>query len=299
MMAFLILAAAVAGSALIVAWRRRERLGIAAGLSGLAGALALAAWLIGPRFISGEADTPNAWLVESAMAFNKPDLLALQGATGAITQAAPLPELADRLAARLEKSPDDAAGWMLLATTYRQLGREPDAAAAERRASEAVGGPVIASDLHWQTMSAPGTAAMHDATATGPSLATQYVREGQRLRVQRKFSEAAQAFRGAVEADPTDADSWADLADSAAAAAGNDLTVGRKAIQQALAIDPRHRKALWLRASLELQERNFTAAAVTWRTLEALVAPGSPDARVISANIAEAEALAADSRRKG
>lgn len=133
----------------------------------------------------------------------------------------------------------------------------------------------------------------------GAGLASRHVREGQRLKVQRRFGEAEQAFRKAVEADPSDADSWADLADCAAAAAGRDLAAGREAIRQALRIDPRHRKALWLRASLELQERKYAAAAGTWRTLEALVAAGSPDARVIAANIAEAEALAAGARDSG
>ncbi|HEY5559839.1 MAG TPA: hypothetical protein VIK49_08935, partial [Steroidobacteraceae bacterium] len=96
----------------------------------------------------------------------------------------------------------------------------------------------------------------------------------------------------AVEADPADADSWADLADSTAAAAGNDLTVSRDAIQRAIAIDPQHRKALWLRASLELQEGRYASAAATWRELQALVEAGSGDARVIAANIVEADALA-------
>ena len=95
-----------------------------------------------------------------------------------------------------------------------------------------------------------------------------------------------------MAADPTDADSWADLADSAAAAAGNDLSMGREAIQRALAIDPQHRKALWLRASLELQEQRYSTAAATWRELAALVPAGSTDARVIAANIVEADALA-------
>lgn len=115
---------------------------------------------------------------------------------------------------------------------------------------------------------------------------------GEQLRIQRKFSEAASAFREAVEADPTDADAWADLADSSAAAVGKDLTVGRDAIERALAIDPHHVKALWLRASLELQERRYPAAAATWRELRALVPPDSADGRVIDANIAEADALA-------
>ena len=75
-------------------------------------------------------------------------------------------------------------------------------------------------------------------------------------------------------------------------AAGNDLARGRAAIQRALAIDPQHRKALWLRASLELQEQHFATAAATWRELAALVPAGSTDARVIAANIVEADMLA-------
>jgi cytochrome c-type biogenesis protein CcmH len=89
-----------------------------------------------------------------------------------------------------------------------------------------------------------------------------------------------------------DADAWADLADSAASAAGNDLTKGRDAIIHALAINPQHRKALWLRASLELQEQRYATAAATWRELLALVAEGSSDAKVIAANVAEADVLA-------
>jgi tetratricopeptide (TPR) repeat protein len=128
--------------------------------------------------------------------------------------------------------------------------------------------------------------------AGSSAAAGQFAREGERLRVQRKFAEAEAAYREAVKADPMDADSWADLADSAAAAAGKDLTKGRDAITRALAINPHHRKALWLRASLELQEQHYAGAAATWRELQALVPAGSSDARVIAANIAEADELA-------
>jgi len=134
----------------------------------------------------------------------------------------------------------------------------------------------------------PGPARVMGNAAAAPQAAL----DGQRLRVQRRFAEAAASFRDAVEADPADADSWADLADSTAAAAGNDLTVSRDAILHALAINPRHRKALWLRASLELQEGHYASAAATWRELQPLVATDSGDARVIAANLAEAEALA-------
>jgi tetratricopeptide (TPR) repeat protein len=128
---------------------------------------------------------------------------------------------------------------------------------------------------------------------TGNStVALQFAHEGERLRVQRKFAEAEAAYREAVNADPLDADSWADLADSAAAAAGNDLTGSRDAIMRALAINPHHRKALWLRASLELQELRYASAAATWRELQSLMPAGSNDARIIAANIVEADALA-------
>lgn len=135
----------------------------------------------------------------------------------------------------------------------------------------------------------PGTSTATDERRTA---ALRAAHVGEQLRIQRKFSEAAAAFREAVDADPTDADAWADLADASAAAAGKDLTAGREAIERALAIDPHHLKALWLRASLELQERRYPAAAATWRELQGLVPPGSADARVIEANIAEADALA-------
>lgn len=131
-----------------------------------------------------------------------------------------------------------------------------------------------------------------NAKTDDQSSAQQLALEGQRLRVQRRFGEAEAVYRQAVQADPMNADAWADLADSAASAAGNDLTRGRDAIAHALAIDPQHRKALWLRASLELQEQRYAAAAATWRELQALVQPGSSDARVIAANIEEADALA-------
>ena len=165
-------------------------------------------------------------------------------------------------------------------------------------ATSATSGPAGTPDA-WLVKSALAFNQRGSSAMQGAGLASQHVREGQRLKVQRRFGEAEQAFRKAVEADPADADSWADLADCAAAAAGRDLTAGREAIHQALQVDPRHRKALWLRASLELQEGKYTAAAGTWRTLEALVAAGSPDARVIAANIAEADALAASTRGSG
>jgi len=216
MIALPVSAAFVALAAMFAAWRAGRRVPLITGLGGLAAALAATAWWPGPVADAFANRAPRSWLVESAQAFNKPPVAAVQGQAGSL-----------------------------------------------------------------------------------PELAARYVAEGQRYRIQRKFPEAAEAFRKAVEADPVDADSWADLADAAAVAAGRDLTVSRDAIRQALVINPRHRKALWLRASLELQEGRYAQAAQTWRTLSALVEPGSPDARVIAANISEADSLAARTRQEG
>lgn len=126
----------------------------------------------------------------------------------------------------------------------------------------------------------------------GTSSADDALMRGRQMRIERRFAEARDAFREAVAARPADADAWADLADTSAAAAGNDLRAGREAIERALAVDPEHPKALWLRASLELQEQQYEQAAATWEHLARLVPPDSSDARVIAANIDEARRLA-------
>ena len=65
------------------------------------------------------------------------------------------------------------------------------------------------------------------------------------------------------------------------------------ALAKALALDPRHPKALWLKASLEHEEHRYQDAVATWRNLLAVVPVNSSDARIIEANIAEATRLAA------
>jgi tetratricopeptide (TPR) repeat protein len=137
------------------------------------------------------------------------------------------------------------------------------------------------------TASAPAA----QAGMTGGS-ADDALMRGRQMRIERRFAEARDAFQEAVRARPSDADAWADLADATAAAGGNDLRAGREAIERALAVDPDHPKALWLRASLELQEGKYEEAAATWEHLATLVPPGSSDARVIAANIEEARRLA-------
>ena len=63
-------------------------------------------------------------------------------------------------------------------------------------------------------------------------------------------------------------------------------------IDRALALDPRHTKALWLKASLAHEQHRYKDALATWQRLLTLVPPGSSDARIVEANLAEASRLA-------
>jgi cytochrome c-type biogenesis protein CcmH len=65
-----------------------------------------------------------------------------------------------------------------------------------------------------------------------------------------------------------------------------------EAIKRALALQPDHLKALWLAASLDLEQRRYGDALKSWQRLRAALPAGSPDAAVIDANIEEARQLA-------
>ena len=130
MTVYLWLAAVVAGVASVVAWRRRWNRLVVAGGGGLAGVLALVAWLAMPKADVEAGARPDDWLVDSAVALNRAAMTPVSRESGsAAATGGSLPELAERLAARLAKAPDDAEGWALLAVTYRHLGREQEAEA--------------------------------------------------------------------------------------------------------------------------------------------------------------------------
>jgi len=119
------------------------------------------------------------------------------------------------------------------------------------------------------------------------------VAQADELRRQRKFKEAAETYQRAVAAGGMDADSWADYADALASAGSSLQGAPADALAKALALEPRHPKALWLKASLEHEEHRYRDAVSTWRNLLAVVPADSSDVRIIEANIAEATKLAA------
>ncbi len=92
----------------------------------LAALLPLAPALLGPG-------SPRAWRTALTLALSLPLvaglLYARLGRPDAIAPppADPVQQMVQRLADRLQRSPDDAEGWTLLARAYEQLGRPQDA----------------------------------------------------------------------------------------------------------------------------------------------------------------------------
>ena len=137
-----------------------------------------------------------------------------------------------------------------------------------------------------------------DAMAGTPGMSSSagssgLVAQADELRRQRRFKEAVEVYRRAAAAGGMNADSWADYADAMASVESSLRGAPADALAKALALEPRHAKALWLRASLEHEEHRYRDAVSTWRNLLAVVPADSSDARIIQANIAEATRLAA------
>ena len=170
-----------------------------------------------------------------------------------------------------------------------QAGSVP-ATAASGSATSPVAGPMPPPSASI----APMTGARPGEAATGGERAA-----AEQLRVAGKYSEARDAFRRLAARRPQDADAWADAADCAAAAAAGDLDAGAADLDRALRADPGHPKALWLKASLELQHKRYAEAATWWERLLAALPPGSEDRHIVQANLQEARALAATAATPG
>lgn len=106
-----------------------------------------------------------------------------------------------------------------------------------------------------------------------------------------RFAEAADAYAHADALIPNNASLLADYADALAMAQGRRLD-GAPAvlIQRALAIDPKHKKALSLAATVALETRDFDTSIAYWRRLAAELPSGSDEARQLADIIAEVDA---------
>ena len=189
-----------------------------------------------------------------------------------------------RLRERLAAHPDDPDGWRLLAESYDFQGRAAEAAEARS---------------HVDSLSASDLKALADSLPATNSLAgvdtSKLIADAESDRRARNFAAALTAFAELERRGALNADLWADYADARGAARGGLDPVAAAFIDHALALDPKHTKALWLKGSWQTESRDFSGALGTWRTLAQLLPPASSDAKLIAANIEEARAAMANS----
>ncbi len=201
------------------------------------------------------------------------------------------------LSARLAAQGGTDEDWNLLAQSFDFLGRTEDAALARQHKVSAQRSLPDAMAATAPVQSATAVSAPATVGATGGSV-TALVAQAEEYRRKREFRQAADVYRKVIAAGGMTADTWADYADALASAAPDGSLAGEpaKAIEQALKLDPKQTKALWLKASFAHQQHRYEEALAAWRALLALMPAGSSDARIIEANIAEAQRLAG---RKG
>jgi cytochrome c-type biogenesis protein CcmH len=111
---------------------------------------------------------------------------------------------------------------------------------------------------------------------------------GRSMGALQRFKESADAYAQAAARLPNDADVLADWADSQAMAQGRTLA-GKptELIDRALAIDPKHPKALALAASAAMERRDDATAIRHWNALLATLPPDSEQARDVRETIAQ------------
>jgi cytochrome c-type biogenesis protein CcmH/NrfG len=225
-----------------------------------------------------------------------PTTHAVASATSAAGGVAPLAESARNLATRLAKNGGSAADWRLLAQSYDYLGESANAKYAYARAA--------AGDAGVGVSSAPVPTSAPDAAAAMPAVAAAAVKldasdradlaRAAQLRQARNFTGAGVVYARLAAKGAMSADAWADYADISASLRGGKLAgVPAAYLAQALRLDPRHPKALWLDASLAHEEARDADALTTWRLLSQVLPPDAADQKIIAVNIAEATRLAA------
>lgn len=280
---------------------RRARIALAAagGIAFCGTALLLYQKLGSPQLLSKTVARPA-----------HPDVAATPAGEGADSMEAAVKKLEDRIA-REGGKPEE---WLLLAQSYDFLGRTQDAERARTQSQRNGAGP--RSDVVDSRATTPpgpkgGTAAPDSGSTGAPASANNEIAEHERrvkaqpndadewrtlaslYRRQHDFTKARAAFANLERLKSMTADDWADLADVlGSSSAGSLRGTAAAAIESALRLDPRHPKALWLKASLAHEERRYADALALWRQLRAALPDGSPDAGIVDANIAEAMELA-------
>lgn len=183
--------------------------------------------------------------------------------------------------------------WELLAKSYEFMGRDKEAGLARRHRTAPDRSLRDAVSASARLLTVVGGATPAVPADPAPTKAASLLASAEQHRRNREFKQACDAYASVVDLGAMNADSWADYADAQASLAGRLAGAPERAIDAALAADPRHPKALWLKASVQHEQQRYADALVTWQRLLKVVPPGTSDARIVEANIAEATRLAA------
>lgn len=137
-------------------------------------------------------------------------------------------------------------------------------------------------------------AALAERLKADPGNADGWLMLGRSYAALDRYGDAVGAYRKAVDLMPGNANVLADLADVMAMSQGKQLAgEPMKIIQQALAIDPRHVKALALAGSAAFEAKDYAGARTYWERLVVVVGPDSEMANAVRGGIAEATQLEA------
>jgi len=269
-------------------------------LEALPGTARLAAAFLIPVIIAGAG-----WLGLPARPARSPDLahapLIDQSVRAAAESAAPPQRTAGLMAdavasleARLARGGGSEGDWELLAKSYEFMGRPEDAARARQHrlpaASGAPGAPAAAAPPSTPATSAPSPASAPALSA--PSL--KLLEQANRARRAKHLDEALKIYSRLASADQLNADGWADYADTAATLAHGKLAGDPETyVSRALALDPHHPKALWLKASAAEEAGRLEEAVSAWQQLKAQLDASSADGRIVAANLERDQQLLA------
>ena len=239
----------------------------------LVGLLIIVAAVVMYRWIGRPELVQPAMSARASTAESPPEASAKSGGAPGANAGSMQSALAS-LKARLGKGGGSNDDWELLAKSYEFMGQPQNAAKARRHelpnddaAAVAAPAPIV---------QAP--------TLTAESL--KLVAKADRARADKKYAAAVAVYADLAKKGQMNADTWADYADAAGSANGGKLAgAPEEFIARALDLNPKHPKALWLKASVDEETGRFTAAVADWQTLQTVLPADSPDAKMVAANL--------------
>ncbi len=190
-----------------------------------------------------------------------------------------------RLAARLEAEPNDLEGWRQLARSYRVLGEDARAAAAESRVAElAAGGAAAPAESAAAPDPGDMLARLVEAVRNNPGDVQGWLLLGRSYSMLDRHGEARDAYAWAAQLAPEDVTILSFYARAVMNAAGDAQQFPERAIRiyrRILAIDADHPEALWFMGFAEASRGQPEAARGHWTRLRDLLPAGGEDRQAV------------------